>query len=95
MKQSIIRRLALVLALVVLLSTLGLAEELSLNALELPEIDMDGLSLEDVLIVEGDGLELPDLGDEVEDWEDEDPYADAEPYEPYEPYAPPYRMPPP
>ena len=50
MKQSIIRRLALVLALVVLLSTLGLAEELSLNALELPEIDMDGLSLEDVFI---------------------------------------------
>ena len=63
MKHSIIRRLALVLALAVLLSMVGLAEELSLNALELPEIDMEGLSLEDVLIGEGDELELVDLED--------------------------------
>ncbi len=66
MKHSIIRRLALVLALAVLLSMVGLAEELSLNALELPEIDMEGLSLEDVLIGEGDELELVDLGGEIE-----------------------------
>ena len=66
MKHSIIHRLALLLALAVLLSMVGLAEELSLNALELPEIDMEGLSLEDVLIGEGDELELVDLGDEIE-----------------------------
>ena len=63
MKHSIIRRLALLLALAVLLSMVGLAEELSLNALELPEIDMEGMSLEDVLIGEGDELELVDLED--------------------------------
>ena len=66
MKHSIIRRLALLLALAVLLSMVGLAEELSLNALELPEIDMEGMSLEDVLIGEGDELELVDLEDEIE-----------------------------
>ena len=66
MKHSIIRRLALLLALAVLLSMVGLAEGLSLNALELPEIDMEGMSLEDVLIGEGDELELVDLGGEIE-----------------------------
>ena len=66
MKHSIIRRLALLLALAVLLSMVGVAEELSLNAMELPELDMDGLSLEDVFIGEGDELELVDLGDEIE-----------------------------
>jgi len=50
----------------VLLSMVGLAEELSLNALELPEIDMDGLLPEDVLIGEGDDLELVDLEGEIE-----------------------------
>ena len=66
MKHPIIRRLALLLALAVLLSMVGLAEELSLNALELPEIDMEGMSLEDVFIGEGDELELVDLWGEIE-----------------------------
>ena len=66
MKHPIIRRLALVLALAMLLSMIGLAEDLSLNGLELPEIDMDGLSPEDVFIGDGDALELPDFEGEIE-----------------------------
>ena len=66
MKHPIIRRLALMLALAMLLSMVGVAEELSLNALELPELDMDGLLPEDVFIGEGDELELVDLEGEIE-----------------------------
>ena len=66
MKHPIIRRLALMLALAMLLSMVGVAEELSLNALELPDLEMDGLSPEDVFIGEGDDLELVDLEGEIE-----------------------------
>ena len=66
MKHSIIRRLALVLALALLLSMIGVAEDLSLNGLELPEIDLDGLSPEDMFIGDGDALELPDFEGEIE-----------------------------
>ena len=66
MKHPIIRRLALMLALAMLLSMVGVAEELSLNAMELPELDMDGLLPEDVFISDGDELELVDLEGEIE-----------------------------
>lgn len=66
MKHSIIRHLALVLALAMLLSAVGFAESLSLNGLELPETELDGLSLEDVFIDDATALELPDFGDEIE-----------------------------
>ncbi len=66
MKHPIIRRLALVLALALLLSMIGVAEDLSLNGLELPEIDLDELSPEDVFIGDGDDLVLPDFDGEIE-----------------------------
>jgi len=66
MNHSIIRRLALMLAMVMLLSAIGLAEDLSLNGLELSVIDTDALELEDIFIGDGDGIELPDFGGEIE-----------------------------
>ena len=66
MKHSVIRWLALVLALAMLLSMGGVAEDLSLNGLEVPEIDMDDMSPEDVFIGGGDDLELPDFEGEIE-----------------------------
>jgi hypothetical protein len=65
MKHSVIRWLALVLALSMLLGLFGVAEDLTLGGVDPGDIDMTDLTLGGVDADDGIELELPDAGDDA------------------------------